>query len=159
MTRNHPHLSPLGAILFTLVNAAIAFAGYRAKVPARPRQEKLTTTRLEIVNDKGEVCAVLSGDDQLGGSLKIMHPGMRHAAGKEPLLAYIGCPLPGLATMYLRDSIDGEAQAGISIEGEFPDVSLRGSSRNGSFQVHAGRQRVGDAVLEVKSGPDVVLRK
>ncbi|MCH1570077.1 MAG: hypothetical protein L7S64_01950 [Longimicrobiales bacterium] len=126
----------------------------------------LRAEKLEIVNSKGEVCAILAGYDGLGGSLSLLRPDMKVEKGQPPVFAYLGSPFPSVSSFYLTDGINGECSASIAIEGkeintgQRSTLTFQGVSEHGSFEMHAGRATAGEPSIKIKNGGmGVVLEK
>jgi len=144
----------------------VASGGFAVQDEAKSAEDVLRTQKLEIINSKGEVCAVLAGYDGLGGSLSLLRPGMRVKEGRPPVFAYLGSPFPSVSTFYLTDGINGECGATIAIEGkdinsgQRSKLSFQGVSDNGYFEMHAGRATAGEPSIRIKNGgKGVVLEK
>ena len=143
----------LFSVLVNLLSLGVVVSGGFHHSPAEPADaEVLRVRKVEIVNSKGELCAVLSGYDETGGELKLLRPGMRVQEGKEPVFAYIGSPFKSLTTFFIQDALAGTTRAQITIEGQFPELSFSGTSSHGEFEMHAGRATVGDPVIKLRNG-------
>jgi hypothetical protein len=158
------NIALLASALVNLVSVAFLASSMAAQDDAKPVEDLLRTQKLEIVNSKGEVCAVLAGHDGSGGSLSLLRPGMRVEEGRPPVFAYLGSPFTSYSTFYLTDGVTGDCGVTIAIEGkhkgQVSKASLGGKSELGSFELHAGRANAGEPSIRIKNaGNDVVIEK
>lgn len=155
----------LASALVNIVFLGFVGGGSVSQDGSKTTVDVIRTRKLEIVNSKGEVCAILAGHDGLGGSLALLRPEMRTDNERPPVFAYIGSPFESFTTLYVTDAVDGECAASIRIEGnkykgKASELSFSGKSEYGSFEVHAGRANAGEPAIRVKNGGQgVVLEK
>ena len=154
----------VASAILNFVSVGFLANGLTAQDEAKSPEDVLRTQKLEIVNSKGEVCAILVGHDGLGGSLSLLRPEMQKEDGRPPVFAYLGSPFPSYSTFYLTDGITGDCGAALAIEGkidgQLSKLTFSGKSELGSFELHAGRANAGEPSIRVKNrGQGVVLEK
>jgi len=155
----------LASAIVNLVSVGFVAGGFASQDEAKSTDDVLRTQKLEIVNSKGEVCAILAGHDGLGGSLSLLRPEMRKEDGRPPVFAYLGTPFESFSTFYITDAVDGGCGASIQIEGNkykgrVSELSFSGKSEHGSFEIHAGRATAGEPSIRIRNGGHgVVLEK
>ena len=139
-----------------LVAAAFVATGFSGQASPKSEDGTLRIRKLELVDSQGEICGILAGNDNLGGTLTLYRPGMKVKEGRPPVVAFLGCVFPSLSLFYLKDGVTGERAATIKVDAKtmHPElrsqVSFTGGSDYGSFEIHAGRQSEKLPCLQIK---------